>query len=54
VPVVGERRDRHVGDVVGVEERGRHVAGGKPDLAAQHVREHVVLAEVLHEPAGRR
>jgi hypothetical protein len=50
VAVVGERRDRHIGDIVGVEERRRHVAGGKPDLAAQDVLEHVVLAQVLHEP----
>jgi len=35
VPVVGQRRDRDVGDVVGVEERRGHVTGREPDLPAQ-------------------
>ena len=52
VAVVGERRDGDVGEVVDVEERRRHVAARQPDLAAEHVVEHVVLAEVLHEPGG--
>ena len=50
MPVVGQRRDRDVGDVVGVDERLRGVTGRKGDLAAEHVLEHVVLAEVLGEP----
>src|SRR3712207_7973544 len=43
VPRVGERLDRDVGDVVSVDERRGHVPGREPDLAAQHVLEHVVL-----------
>jgi hypothetical protein len=50
VAVVGERLDGDVGDVVGVDERRGNVAGREPDLAAQDVLAHVVLAEVLHEP----
>ena len=50
VPVLGKRRDGNVGDVVGVDERLRGVTGRKRDLAAEHVLEHVVLAEVLGEP----
>ena len=50
--VVGERRDGDVGEVVDIEERRGHVTGRQPDLAAEHVLEHVVLAEVLHEPIG--
>ena len=35
VPVLGQRRDRDVGDVVDVDERLRHVAGRQRDLAGQ-------------------
>jgi hypothetical protein len=50
VPVVRERRDRDVGDVVGVHERLGHVAGGQSDLAAHDEIPPEVLAEVLREP----
>ena len=50
VAVVGERGDGDVGEVVDIEERRGHVTARQPDLAAEHVLEHVVLAEVLHEP----
>ena len=52
VAFVGECGDRDVGDVVGVDERFRGVTGGQSDLAAEHMVEHVVLAEVLCEPGG--
>ena len=50
VAVIGERGDGDVGDVVGVDERLGGVAGRERHLAAEHVVEHVVLAEVLREP----
>ena len=52
VTFVGECCHRDVGDVVSVDERFRGVTGGQSDLAAEHVVEHVVLAEVLCEPGG--
>jgi hypothetical protein len=39
-----------VGDVVRAEEPRRDVGGREPDLAVEDVLEHVVLAEILHEP----
>jgi hypothetical protein len=50
VLVVGQRGDGDVGDVVRVHEGLGRVAGGERDLAAQDAVQHVVLAEVLHEP----
>ena len=51
VPVLGERRDRDVGDVVDVDERFRHVPGRQRDHTVEHGLEQEVLAEVLGEPA---
>jgi hypothetical protein len=48
VAVVRQRRDRDVGDVVGVDERLGHVARGQRHLAAPDPVDDVVLAEVLH------
>ena len=53
VPVIGQRGDRDVGDVVGVDERLRRVAGRERDLAAEHVLEQEVLAEVLANQVAR-
>ena len=50
MPIVGQRRDRDVGDVVGVDERLGRVSGRERDLAAQDLLAPVVLAEVLGEP----
>ena len=50
VPIVGQRRDRYVGDVVGVDERLGRVCGRKRDLARLDLFQPVVLAEVLGEP----
>jgi len=50
VPIVGQRRDRDVGDVVGVDERLGRVSGRKRDLVALNHLPPVVLAEVLGEP----
>ena len=51
VTAFGERGDRDVGDVVGVDERLDHRVDRQCDLAAQHRGQQVVLAEVLIEPA---
>ena len=50
VPIVGQRRDRDVGDVVGVDERLRRIPGRKRNLVALDLFLPVVLAEVLGEP----
>jgi hypothetical protein len=52
VAVVCQRRDGDVGDVVRVDERLGHVAGGQRHLAAPDPLDDVVLAEVLGEPCG--
>jgi hypothetical protein len=51
VPVLGECGDRHLGDVLGVDERLLAVPGRQPNLAAQYGVEEEVLAEVLRSPA---
>jgi hypothetical protein len=50
VPIVGQRRDRDIGDVVGVDERLGRVSGRKRNLARLDLFLPVVLAEVLGEP----
>jgi hypothetical protein len=54
VPVVGQRGDRDVGDVLGVDERLRSVPGRERDLALQHEVAEVVLAEVKGRCSIRR
>ena len=50
VTVVGERRDRDVGDVLRVNKRLGRIARGEGHHPGEHVLEHVVLAEVLGKP----
>ena len=52
VPVLRQRRDSDVGDIVGVDERLGDVPGREDDLAVEDRLQEVVLAEVLHEPAA--
>ena len=52
MPVFGERRHRHVGDVLDVDERLAHPVDGQRELAREHGLEEVALAEVLREPAA--
>ena len=52
VAVLGQRLHRRIRDVVGVEERLPHAAGGERDLAGQDLVEEEALAEVLVEPAA--
>ena len=51
VPVVRQRGDGHIGDVVGVDERLNDIANRQHDLARQDHFEQEALAEVLVDPA---
>ncbi|MGH3753651.1 MAG: hypothetical protein ACRDRP_13310 [Pseudonocardiaceae bacterium] len=46
MPVLGQRRDRDVREVIGVDERLRCVPGRERDLAAAHRFQQDALAEV--------
>ena len=50
VPFLRQRRDGHVGDVVGVDERLDRVARREGDFSAQHLIAEEPFAEVLVEP----
>jgi hypothetical protein len=52
VAVLGQRGHRHLGDVVGVDERDRRVARGQREDALEQRVAPERLAEVLHEPAA--
>jgi DNA-binding transcriptional LysR family regulator len=50
VPVLRQRGDRDVRDVLGVDERLLHAPGGQRHLAASHLIEEEAFTEVLAEP----
>jgi hypothetical protein len=52
VSVLGQGGDGDIGDVLGIDERFGHLAGGERDLAGQDLVPPVILAEVLREPGG--
>ena len=49
---LGESSDGHVGNILGIHERFRHMSSRQCDVTRQDQRQEIAFGEILIEPAG--